>query len=725
MLARVKIAAAASAAVFVVFTAWIALGWGGEYATLVFDDLALAVVPLSAAWACQAASRRAPVQQRRGWLLIGLSAAAWGLGQSAWSYYEIVRRDEVPFPSAADVGFLGAVPFAVAGLLALSTRPAAGERWKSLLDGLLIGLSTLIVGWVVVLSPVYGAGMGTPLQNTLALAYPSADVAVMAFVLYGFFQAPRIGPAPLVLLGFGFLAWAVADGGFALLTATQSYATGAWIDAGWLAGFLLIGLAAQVATAQLPAERAPRPLHPAVRFLPVMAVALAAVAAAAQQLRTGRVDAVVFWLGILAIAVLVLRQAMALVQVAAVGKQASLAAAELAVANRQLAAAQAMSGLGSWEWNAKTGALTWSEQLYRIFQVDPATRLDLAGYLKLVHPSDRAKVQKAIEDGQATGEPFEFQHRLPREGGHDRVLHCRGTVALDAQGNVETMFGTAQDVTEVALASQVDELRRQEDFKRSFMNSAAHELRTPLTPIRLQTHIIRAEAHKRGDAVTRRAAEVLERNATRLQEIVEDVLEATRLQSGHLSLRSAPNDVAVALRQAIASYADTLQALGFRLEDHIQAPLVADVDLPRVEQVFNQLLGNAIKFSPAGGRIIVWAEKSKGLVRVSVQDEGIGIRPKDLGRIFQPFVQVHDDPVTEKGTGLGLFVARGIVEAHGGRIWADSQLGQGTSVFIEIPEHGPAGAKAAAAQDKSYDLLPPQPAPAMETDFARRMRELI
>jgi signal transduction histidine kinase len=168
-----------------------------------------------------------------------------------------------------------------------------------------------------------------------------------------------------------------------------------------------------------------------------------------------------------------------------------------------------------------------------------------------------------------------------------------------------------------------------------------------------------------------------------------------RLEGGELRLSRRPTDLAELCRQAVDTLAPAAAERGVALEAHAPGPLQADLDPGRITQVVYNLVSNALKFTPPGGRVTVRAEASDGSATVSVTDTGAGMGPSQLDRLFRPFSQVHDPAsvkrAEDKGTGLGLYISKGLVEAHGGSIRADSAgPGQGSTFTFRLPLAGPA-----------------------------------
>ena len=230
-----------AAMVLTLQVAWMRFGWGGATVSLWFFDMAFVVVTAAAAVACASAAWRATGRTRRAWMLLGLAALSWSSGQLVWSYYELSGTETVPFPSWADAGYLAFVPFAVAGLL---TFPGA-RHWmkdvRTVTDGIIIGSSLLYIAWLFVLAPVVHASAGSsPLEQGLAVAYPLSDVVLITIVYVTVLRVRPKDRESLVILGAGFVAFALADLAFAVTTATGTYSTGLPIDLGWMLGFTLL-----------------------------------------------------------------------------------------------------------------------------------------------------------------------------------------------------------------------------------------------------------------------------------------------------------------------------------------------------------------------------------------------------------------------------------------------------------------------------------------------------
>lgn len=261
-----------------------------------------------------------------------------------------------------------------------------------------------------------------------------------------------------------------------------------------------------------------------------------------------------------------------------------------------------------------------------------------------------------------------------------------------------------------------ERLTELDKLKTQLLNTASHELNTPLTPIKLQVHLLRAGSLGDLSERQRRSVEVVGRNVDRLAVLVGDMLDVARLQSGRLVVRRRPIDLNEVVRETYDVFADPAEQQHIRLALDLDDRLPARADAHRITQVLYNLLSNAIKFTPEGGTIRVEGRTDGKEVTLRVIDSGAGLTRVQQERLFRPFSQVHDLETSDKGgTGLGLYICRGIIEQHKGRIWAQSD-GPGTgSVFAfslphddtppaEVPE-GEEEVEVDASQDVEEDAI--------------------
>ncbi|MFA5943250.1 MAG: PAS domain-containing sensor histidine kinase [Candidatus Thermoplasmatota archaeon] len=234
---------------------------------------------------------------------------------------------------------------------------------------------------------------------------------------------------------------------------------------------------------------------------------------------------------------------------------------------------------------------------------------------------------------------------------------------------------------------ELEHLREVDQFKTTFLNTAAHELRTPLLPIKAQFHLLKRRLAESPDPETKVNVQILDRNIVRLASLVEDLLDAARYQAGRVVLQVEDSDLFLLLDEAVASFRQVAKDRSLTLELRKSGPGRLRLDPRRVTQVLYNLLSNAIKFTPDGGKIAVDCAVDRIEATVRVIDSGLGLSTSDIRGLFQPFAQLQESVVPgQRGSGLGLYISRGFVEAHGGRIWAESPgTGKGSTFSFTIP----------------------------------------
>jgi len=242
--------------------------------------------------------------------------------------------------------------------------------------------------------------------------------------------------------------------------------------------------------------------------------------------------------------------------------------------------------------------------------------------------------------------------------------------------------------SEEQLRDAYERLQQVDRERTQFLNNAAHELGTPLTPIKLQVQLLKSRLGvTEAESQSKRSVDILERNVERLGHLVKDLLDSARLQTGQMRLQPEPTDLAEILRTACEVYREMAAAGGVQLECAPMPAMRVLADPARLGQVFDNLLSNAIKFTPDGGRIAIEAAERNGMAVVNVRDSGIGLTPEAMSRLFRPFAQVHDTMEQSRpGTGLGLYICKGIVEGGGGRLHCSSPgPGHGSCFTVELP----------------------------------------
>ena len=404
---------------------------------------------------------------------------------------------------------------------------------------------------------------------------------------------------------------------------------------------------------------------------------------------TERVQIIQALVGVLAISLLVLGATLA---------ERERANEKLRQTTARLSEAQAMTHIGSWEWEIATNAVTWSDELYRIWGLDPDRfGASYEAYLETVHADDRQLVDAAVRRALETG-GCGYECRIVRSDGAERFIRARGKVLADESSRPLKMIGTAQDVTEekqieaererlfARERAQNERLRELDRMKDTFLASVSHELRTPLTSIGGYIGLLKDETTGELRDEQRRYLEIAWRNTERLQRLIGDLLLAAQADAGQLPLEPSRVDLRALASECVASARPRAEEAGVEVVIVGDEVPTLDGDPARLAQLVENLLSNAIKFSKDGGRVEVRTDADSGHVLLEISDRGIGIPAIHQPRIFERFFR-SSNAVEQaiQGTGLGLSIAKMIAEAHGGVITYESDEAEGTTFRVELP----------------------------------------
>jgi signal transduction histidine kinase len=267
---------------------------------------------------------------------------------------------------------------------------------------------------------------------------------------------------------------------------------------------------------------------------------------------------------------------------------------------------------------------------------------------------------------------------------------CVDTRSLGLAEPGDSQHGRQEPVALLVL-QDVTALKETERLKDEFIGIAAHELRNPMAALRGYAEMLVVQTARGNGAKLvdwqREAVDAIDQATSRLVDLTDDLLDVTRLQGGRLELRIEPADLVALVRRVAARVRVTAPDRTIE-EVADQEHVVVAIDVPRIEQVVANLINNAVKYSPGGGKVRVTVEEQAGtgVACLAVADEGIGIPAEQQGGIFGRFVRADNAKrVGIGGTGLGLYLCRELVERHGGRIWFESKEGKGSTFTVELP----------------------------------------
>jgi len=286
-----------------------------------------------------------------------------------------------------------------------------------------------------------------------------------------------------------------------------------------------------------------------------------------------------------------------------------------------------------------------------------------------------------LEQAEAGGWPLTPNATLYVEGDLQRTSGVSLPVGItyaplvSEGGNLLDIIATVRDITR---------FREAEELKSTFISVISHELKTPVALIKGYVGTLRREDANWDREIVKDSLAVIEEETDRLTGLIENLLDASRLQAGGLSI--SLSDVALnVIAERIAKHFQTQSAIHNIIVDFPDNFPIVSGDETRLEQVLSNLVSNGIKYSPQGGELRISGQIRPSQVIVCVSDEGPGVAPDDIPHIFDRFYRSSDAKRTTKGAGLGLYLARAVIEAHGGRIWVDPRPGDGARICFSIP----------------------------------------
>ena len=355
--------------------------------------------------------------------------------------------------------------------------------------------------------------------------------------------------------------------------------------------------------------------------------------------------------------------------------------------------------VGGWEWDLSTGAMKWYGNMHQLFNL-PIDAFDgnYNSFLNLIHPDDRSSVSLAASRSIETGADYRTEFRVLDSKNSLRWITAKGQVHFGGQDVPSRMMGIAYDITP---RKEIEDARKRmlereqsarlaaettAQAKDEFLAIISHELRTPLSAMLGWAQILKTR--RPGDPIYERALETIERNAKHQNQLIEDLLDTSRIMSGKLKLEVQPLYLGPLVEESLDVVRPAAEARNIALQAQLDPlPSLVMGDPNRLQQVVWNLLSNAIKFTPDGGSVSVQVGLEGNSITLTVRDTGKGIKPEFLPHVFDLFQQ-EDQTSTRRqgGLGLGLALAKKLVEMHGGTIKAESEgEGQGASFMVILP----------------------------------------
>ncbi|MDX6322404.1 MAG: hypothetical protein QOF52_2262 [Propionibacteriaceae bacterium] len=585
-----------------------------------------------------------------------------------------------------DIGFIAALLLGIVGLIAFPSVPRRGtELMRMVLDGVVIGGSALVMMSLTVYPQVLATGDVPFRQRFTSLVLPLVDVVVATLAALLILRSSRDDRPALALVSAGFALYALSDIAFAVLTAQGPFTFGTPVDVGWIAGYVLIALAARHHAASV-AHHADVPKEGSPVFGTVVMFSIFLSAGVTRLVQVGPTGlgtaTTVAWL---------------LVLIAVATRQTVLI-----IDNERLR--QGLERRVS-ERTADLRRLTRRSELLLSSVADGIYGVNRDGLITSVNPVAAKTLGYGPEDligkdahvifhaNQEDGTPFPAESCYISEAIREGIVSsAEEDIYVRADGREIPVEVTASPLTSdisvegaVVVFRDVTQRREVDRLKTEFVSIVSHELRTPLTSIRGSLGLLAGGALGVLPPGATRMIDIALDSSERLTRLINDILDIERIESGALPMEVGDHTAQVLIEAAMAQVQVLAAEAGVTVvTSSVNGRVHADAD--RVVQTLINLLGNAIKFSPAGSQVIVAAAVRGAFVQFSVVDRGRGIPTDKLDSVFTRFEQVDSSDAREKGgTGLGLAISRSLIERLGGRIWAERNPNGGTTFRFTLP----------------------------------------
>lgn len=366
---------------------------------------------------------------------------------------------------------------------------------------------------------------------------------------------------------------------------------------------------------------------------------------------------------------------------------------------RSLAEAQRIVHLGNWELDLVSNVLTWSDEIYRIFEIDPEKfGASFEAFLDGIHPDDRDRVNSAYTESVKNRTPYNIVHRLLMKDGRVKYVNERCETHYGEDGKPLRSFGTVHDITEqkvaelalIALKNDLEnrvsartaELEDANKELEAFSYSVSHDLRTPLRAIDGFSRMLLEDYAGKLDDEGKRMLHVVRDNTSRMSRLIDDILRFSRV--GRIGISHAEIDMEELVHEVLDELKETIA--GRKLQINLGSLPHAMGDRTMMHQVMENLLSNAIKFSSKkeDARIDIGASIKDKKVIYHVKDNGAGFDMQYVDKLFGVFQRLHGIDEFE-GTGIGLAIVKRIISRHGGTIWAEGEVGKGAAFYFSIP----------------------------------------
>ncbi len=373
---------------------------------------------------------------------------------------------------------------------------------------------------------------------------------------------------------------------------------------------------------------------------------------------------------------------------------------------RELRQAESIGHMGRWRWTLGEDEMAWTPEVYSIFGVEEGSFItSLDNMNEMVHREDIARVNQAFQRAIIAENDYDMEFRIQQPNGDVRFIRCEGRCDFDDDGDVVALFGIMQDMTErIAYENDLRIAKEQAEqayaSKTQFLANMSHELRTPLNAIIGFSEMV--EHQLLGPIGTEKYLEYIagiRESGEHLLDLISDILDMSKIEAGKYELMLEEVSILKTLQLGL----HMMEGRGYEakvklsLEQEFDQDLKIIADRRAILQILLNLLSNAVKFTPEGGQITVKGIAREDYLSVKVIDNGIGIPANKLASVTRPFEQVSMSYARDhEGSGLGLAISKELAEMHGGTLFVESKVGEGTTVTVRMPYDGSKADKTAA-----------------------------
>lgn len=372
---------------------------------------------------------------------------------------------------------------------------------------------------------------------------------------------------------------------------------------------------------------------------------------------------------------------------------------------QRLKDAQRIGRMGNWRWDVNTGKLFWSEEIYRIYDRDPSSFLPTAAnFYATVYPADLEIVQQSEQQSFKQAVPHSIDHRIVLPDGKIRWVHEEAVPILDEYGNPYSLIGTVHDITErkefeAQLIEAKETAEQASRAKSEFLSSMSHELRTPLNAILGYTQLMQMDSGLNDEQI--KSIGEINKAGNHLLHLISDLLDLAKIEAGRMQLQLEDlslYDIIEECHQLMLPAAQQKNVNISQLSIKNDSDIAIHADRVRLKQIILNLMSNAVKYNRKQGELSIEIKQLQNHVRLSMKDTGPGIAPEKVSELFNAFNRLGAESSAIEGTGIGLVIAKNLIELMNGHIGVESNLGRGSNFWIDIPLAG-------EINNKSFDSM--------------------